>query len=159
MTALPDTHASARSTQPCDRHLIECAGAQVEVHARRAATVLSIGGDIDVSNVDLVVQAIRRYSGLKALLIVDLSDLDFLGVAGLQALLTLNEEHRQAQLLCGVVTGRALRTLTRVFPDHGLHVVASVPQALEQIDAAIRDRRRSPSGVAHQQEPQRKISG
>jgi anti-anti-sigma factor len=127
----------------------------VHVHARSLATVLRIEGEIDATNADLVAQAVRRFARLKAPLVLDVSQLDFLGIAGLRALLLLNDEHRQARLHCNVVSGAALQRLTRVAADHGLPVVDSVPAALQQSHDFIRARRQLPSRLARQREPQR----
>jgi anti-anti-sigma factor len=151
MTAPPDRHE-----QPRSRYVIDCAGAQVHVHARSLATVLRIEGEIDASNADFVAGAIRRFARLKAPLILDISQLGYLDSAGLRALLLLNEEHRQARLHCSVVSGAALRRLTRVATDHGLPVVDSVPEALQNTHDFIQARRRFLSGPARQREPQRK---
>jgi anti-anti-sigma factor len=51
-----------------------------------------ISGEIDASNADRVGEAIRRFSQRKAPLILNLSYVDFLGVAGFRALITLNRE-------------------------------------------------------------------
>jgi anti-anti-sigma factor len=151
MNALPDRHGEPRS-----RYVIDCAGAQVRVHARSLATVLRIEGEIDPSNADLVAQTVRRFARLKAPLVLDISHLDFLGSAGLQALLLLNEEHRQARLHCNVVSGAALERLTGVATDHGLPVVDSVPEALQNTHDFIHARRQLRPRLARQREPQRK---
>jgi anti-anti-sigma factor len=153
MTALPPPD---RLGEPRNRYVIDCAGAQVHVHARRPATVLRIEGEIDASNADLVALTIRRFARLKAPLVLDVSHLDFLGSAGLRALLLLNEEHRQARLHCNIVSGAALRRLTRVDSDHGLPVVNSVPEALQSTHDFIYARRRLLPGLARQREPQSK---
>ncbi|OBH02853.1 sulfate transporter [Mycobacterium sp. E1747] len=134
---------------------MDCAGAQIHVHARSAATVLRIRGEVDAANTDLVADVIRRFSRLRAPLILDLSGLDFLAGSGLRALLALNEEHRVAQLRCCVVSGAALRRLTRVLPDHGLPIAESVDVAVAHIEGATMARRRLVSGPARQHEPQR----
>jgi len=156
MTALPNTSIPDLRERPRCRYLIDCAGAQLHVHARSPATVLRVDGEIDASNAHLLAQAIRRFSQLKAPLILDLSQLDFLGVVGLRALIALNHEHQQAKLHCNVVSGPALRRLTHVVSDHGLPIVDSVPEALQLIEDAINARRTLLSGQARQQEPQRK---
>ncbi|OBF53272.1 sulfate transporter [Mycobacterium sp. 852002-50816_SCH5313054-b] len=135
--------------------MIDCAGAQVHVHARSLATVLRIDGDIDESNAELVAQVVRRFARLKAPLVLDVSQLDFLGSAGLRVLLLLDEEHRAAQLHNNVVSGAALRRLTRVVTDHGLPVVDSVPEALQRTHDFIHARRRLLMGLARQGEAQR----
>ncbi|MBV8788490.1 MAG: STAS domain-containing protein [Mycobacterium sp.] len=119
------------------------------------ATVLRISGEIDAANAGLVAEGIRHFSRLKAPVILDLGGLDFLGGAGLQALLVCNVEHRQSQIYCGVVDGSALRRITQVVPDHGLPIVDSVNDALGYIETVIRAHRRFVYGPARQQEPQR----
>lgn len=159
MTASPSVGTPALVGEPRSRYQLDCAGAQLHVHARRSATVLRVDGEIDASNADLLTQAIRRFSQLKAPLIVDLSELEFLGSAGLQALRVLNDEHRQARTHYQVVDGVALRRLTQVLPEHGLTVVDSVPEALRRIDGAVRARRRAVCGSSRQAEPQRHCAG
>lgn len=165
MTALPELHTSHSPTpdsptpgllgEPRSRYQIDCAGAQIHVHARSVATVLRIDGEVDAANTDLVAEAIRRFSRLKAPLVLDLGGLDFLAGSGLRALLVLDEEHRRAGLRCCVVGGAALRRLTRVVPDQGLPIADSVASALAHIEGATTARRRLVSGPARQHEPQR----
>lgn len=140
MTALADHRLTC--CEPRSRYVIDCAGAQVNVHARSLATVLRIEGEIDACNADLVAQVIRRFARLKAPLVLDVSHLDFLGSAGLRALLLANEEHRRAKLHCNVVSGAALRRLTRVVTDHGLPLVDSMPEAMQNTHEFIHARRR-----------------
>jgi anti-anti-sigma factor len=104
------------------------------VYVRSLATVLRVDGEIDASNADLVVQAIRRFSQSRAPLILDLSQLGFLDVVGLRALITLDHEHQQDKLHYNVVGGPTLRRLTRVVTDHGLPIVDSVPEALQLVE-------------------------
>jgi anti-anti-sigma factor len=156
MTALTDMQTPDPREQPRCRHLIDCSGAQLHVQARSLATVLRVHGEIDASNADLVVQEIRRFSRLKAPLILDLSRLDFLDIVGLRALITLNHEHQQAELHCDMVNGPTLRRLTRVVTDHGLPIVDSLPEALQLIEDAINARRQFVTAQVHHEEPQRK---
>lgn len=158
MSSLPDTAVPVLPAQPRSRYLIECGTAQLHVHTRSTATVLRLDGQVDVSNAHLVGQAIQRFCQLNAPLILDLSQLEFLGVAGFRMLLSLNEENQRAQLHCSVVGVAALYLLTRVFIDHGLPIVGSVPEALRIIDDRARARRSFRSGDAHQLEPQREMS-
>ncbi len=154
MTLSPDLCTTGLRGQPRSRYDIDCAGARLHIHARSVATTIRVDGAIDASNADLVAEAIRRLARLKAPLILDLSRLDFMSSAGLRALLALHEEHQLSGLHCSVVDGAALRPLTRIFPDHGLPVVDSVPAALRRAETAIRERRRFVPGRARQEEPQ-----
>jgi anti-anti-sigma factor len=135
--------------------MIDCAGARLHVHARSLATVLRVEGDIDASNADLLGDAIRRYSQLKAPLILDLTRLEFLGMAGFRTLLVLNCEHERVGLHWSVVGGAWLQRLTRVVINHGLPLVDSVPEGLQIVDDLVQARRQCLSGLARQHEPQR----
>jgi anti-sigma B factor antagonist len=141
---------------PRCRYVTDCAGARLYVYARSLATVLRVTGEIDASNAEHVTQEIRRFCVLQTPLILDLSHLDFLGVAGFRALLALNRERQEAGVHCSVVTGHATRLLTRIVKDHGLAIVDSVPEALQLINDAIRARRQFVSGLARARAPQRK---
>lgn len=131
MTSFQDQSA-AHSEHARPRHAIDCAGARVRVHARSLATLLRVTGEVDASNADLVSRAIRRFSQLDTPLIVDLSSVEFLGIAGFRTLFGLH---------CIVVAGPALRRLTSVITDHGVPIVDSVPEALHLIEEDIHARR------------------
>jgi len=132
------------------RYAADCAGAQVHVYARSLATVLRIEGEIDASNAERIAQEIRRFARLKTPLILDLSHLNFLAIAGFRALLMLNHEHKRDRLHCSVIPGPAMRPLLRIITDHGLALADSVPEALQLIDDVIRTRRQFLSDVAQQ---------
>ncbi|GAA4542663.1 STAS domain-containing protein [Mycobacterium paraffinicum] len=118
------------------------------------ATILRLEGEVDASNAALIAEAIRRFSRLRAPLVLDLAGLDFLAASGLRTLLVLSEEHRHAGLRCCIVSGVALRRLARVLPELGLPVADSVPAALAHIEGVTSARRRLVSGPARQHEPQ-----
>lgn len=115
---------------------IDCAGAQLDVQAHALATVLRVQGEIDASNADLVAQAIRRFVRLRAPLILDLTRVEYLGSAGLRALLLVQEECQVARLHCSVVGGDGLRRLTRLVTGLGLPLVDSVAEALQLIQSS-----------------------
>ena len=155
MTASTELNPTNLPGQPRSRYEIDCGGAKLHVHARSVATVLTIDGEVDACNADRVSEAIQRFSRLGAPVILDLTALDFLGSAGLHALVVANDAYRQAQTHCCVVGGAALRRLIRVLPDHGLLVVDSVPEALRQVRDVIVARRRFVTDLARQHEPLR----
>jgi anti-anti-sigma factor len=142
MTALRDMHPAQREEHTQSRFSIDCAGAQLYVHERRPAIVLRFDGEIDAANAGLVGQAICRFARLKIPLVIDLSRLSFLGIAGLRALVAFSEERQQTGLSCQVVTGAALARLTPVVSNHSLAVVGSVCEALVCAEEASRSRRR-----------------
>lgn len=155
MTASLDLCPDDLREQPRNRYQIDCAAAQLHVHARSVATVLRVDGAIDASNAHLVAQEVARFSRLKTSLVLDLSQLEFLGSAGFSVLQILVDEHRLAGLHCSVVSGAALDRLTAVIANHGLPIVDSVPEALQRAEAMIRARRRFVHRPARQEEPQR----
>lgn len=156
MTFFSDIRTPVLPGQPRSRYQIDCAGAQLDVHTRSVATVVRIDGAVDAGNADAVARELRRFSLLRAPLVLDLSGLDFVASAGLEMLLALNGEHRRAGVPWCVVSGRALRRLTRVIPNHGLPIVDSVSAAVRHVAAVRAVRHRPTLGVARQQEPQRR---
>lgn len=155
MTALADVSTRNAPGQPRSRYRIDCGAAQIHVHARSLATVLSVVGEVDAANAGLVTAAIRRFSRLNAPLILDLGHLEFLGSSGFRELLVLDGDHRRDGLHYSVVDGAALHRVATMMPDHGLPIVDSVPEALWGVADLMRARRRFGAGLARQQEPQR----
>ncbi|OBG60843.1 MULTISPECIES: STAS domain-containing protein [unclassified Mycobacterium] len=133
MTAQP-----FRAEERLDCYEIDCAGARLHVRVHGVATVLRVEGEIDASNADLVAQAARRFVRLRVPLILDVSLVDYLGSAGLRALLLVDDECRLARLHCSVVGGEALHRLTRLVTGLRLPLVDSVADALELIRGTIR---------------------
>ncbi len=133
MTAQPD-----RVDARLQSYEIDCAGAQLHVHAHSLATVLRMTGEIDASNADLVAGAIRRFVRLRAPLILDVGRVDYLGSAGLRMLLLFQDECQLAGLCCRVVNGAALRRLTRLVTGLGLPLVDSVDEAVQSIQRTTR---------------------
>lgn len=117
------------------RCVADCGGAELTAHACGPISVVRVDGEIDASNAKLVAQAIGHFSRLSAPLIVDLSHVDFLGVAGFRALIALA---RESQPVCAV-TGTALRRLMRIFADTGLPVADSVPEAIQRVEEMVKD--------------------
>jgi anti-anti-sigma factor len=129
-------------------------GAQLYVYARSLGTILRVDGEIDASNANDVAEAIRGFAMLKTPLILDVSHLDFLSVAGFRALLVLNDEYRRARVHCSVVTGAAMRPLLHIVKDHGLPVVGSVAEALQLIEDIVKARRQLLSDAARHRQQQ-----
>lgn len=138
---------SPNQRRPRYRYVVNCDGARMFVYARSLATVVRMDGGIDASNAGQIAAEIRRLSRARTPLIIDLSDLDFLGIEGFQQLLAFNHQHQAAGLYCNVVGGVALRPLVRVVKDHGLPLVRSVAEAVQLIDDALTTRRQAPGLV------------
>lgn len=126
--------------RPRYRYVMNCDGAQLFVYARSFATVVRIEGGIDASNAGQIAAEIRRFTRARTPLIIDLGQLDFMGIEGFQQLLALNHQHQAAGLYCNVVSGLALRPLLRIVTHHGLPLVRSVAEALQLIEDALATR-------------------
>jgi anti-anti-sigma factor len=119
-----------------DRHTakdaeIDCGAARLRPHARSLATVVAISGEIDASNADVVSQHIRRFLSVGTALVLDLSDVECIGVKGLRALFALDDECARSGVEWALVANPSVRlVLGAADPDNVLPVVTSVPEAL-----------------------------
>lgn len=114
----------------------------------REFTTIKITGDIDACNVDDVTTSARDAVPKGTALILDLAGVDFIGVAGLRALLAVNIECAQCgtswALICGPAVTRLLRVGDR---DHTLPAVGSAVEALLRIRRLRREHRRLPAAT------------
>lgn len=147
--------AAIRSANSADQHdparcryMAHFDRAHLFVYARNLGTVLRVDGEIDASNAKDLTQAIRNFARLRTPLVLDLSHLGFVSVEGFRALLFLNDELRKARVYCSVVGGTALRPLLRIVHHNGLPIAGSAPEAFQNIDDILRDRRQLLSGLA-----------
>lgn len=122
--------------------------AGVETGSRGDTIVMRAYGEFDAANCDHLIDAIRRVAGSSSSVILDLSDIDFLGLSVFCAVSELNRVHRDAGLLLIGVPSTAVRRLTHLLPHHGLLLEASVAKAVEQIAQVGLARHRLPPGTA-----------
>jgi len=133
-------------------HVIDCAGAQLLISARSLATVCRVEGEVDAANAENLTQEIRHYARLKSPLIIDFSRVEFLGLAGFRGLLVIVEEQRKSHLHCSVIAGATMRPLLRIVTDHSLPLVASMAEALQQIDDVVQAHRQFFSDIVSQRQ-------
>jgi len=107
--------------------------AGVETGSRGDTTVMRAYGEFDAANCDHLIDAVRRVVGTNSPVILDLSDVDFLGLSVFCTVLELNQVHRDAGLMLIGVPSAAVRRLTHLMPHHGLLLEASVAKAVERI--------------------------
>jgi anti-anti-sigma factor len=105
----------------------------LSAHAHPRVRIVGISGEIDARNAD---DLSRRLGDIIAAappaLIIDVRGVEFLGAAGLRALLTVAEECAKANLQWALVTNNALEVLLRVTDrDHKLPAVDSMAEALD----------------------------
>jgi anti-anti-sigma factor len=107
----------------------DCRGARVRAKTDSGLTVISISGEIDTSNADEL-SASELLSDCGAL-IVDLAEIDFVGLDGLRALFALNIQCARTGTTWALIASHAVSRLLRV-GDHDrlLPAVGSATEAL-----------------------------
>jgi anti-anti-sigma factor len=117
-----------------ERPAMECGGAQLRVYSRKVATVVAISGDVDGTNIDRVQAHIRGLICEAQALVLDLSAVECLGVAGLRALSALGDQCEKAGVKLAVVADRfASLTLRADDRANMLPVCGSLAEALELV--------------------------
>ena len=106
-------------------------GVQLRSYPRPPATVVAIGGEIDACNAEHVNDYLAGFIHLDHPLVLDLSGVDFLGVAGYRAIVGFGAQRRSAQRALALVTSDAVNVLLRVLPDYWLPAVESMDEALQ----------------------------
>ncbi len=106
--------------------------ARMRGHIDAGLTVISISGEIDLSNIDDLSRDARRLVPDHGVLIVDLSCIDFIGVDGLHVLFALNMDCARTDTRWAVIVGHAANRLLRAAGDDGklLPAVGSATEAL-----------------------------
>lgn len=121
---------------PADVQPLHCHGAVVKVRLEGPGIVVAVSGDIDATNSDQVSEYVHRFVSGDRALIVDFTDIGFLGVQGLRALLALADACRRAGVDCAVVAGQSVHRLLRIVGRRHVLAVASVAEALQQCGRA-----------------------
>lgn len=104
----------------------------------RSGGVISVHGELDAANADEFADQLRHCAAGCDWLIVDLSDLQFIGTAGFSALQRINVGCAQTDVSWAMVPGVATRRLLRVCDPHAtLPTAESIGVAL----TAVQDRR------------------
>ncbi|BBY18963.1 STAS domain-containing protein [Mycolicibacterium litorale] len=115
----------------------------------QTATVLNVRGDVDGSIVDVLRDTVRPLLGSGHRLVLDMSDVGFLGAAGIRFLLEVARDCRETGQPWAVVTGGAARRLLRaVGADRAIPAVDSIAEALRAARVADGDPHHSMPVVA-----------
>jgi anti-anti-sigma factor len=118
--------------------VLDCRDARLSIRSDQGLTLVSITGEIYASNVDQVRARVRTFVPRVGALIVDLSHIDFICVAGLGVLFSLNVECARVGTPWVVIAGASVSRLLRVGdPDSTLPTVASYMDALRYLRRAI----------------------
>lgn len=105
-------------------------------------TVVSIAGDIDALNAEPVCEHIRAFITAGRPLILDLSEVDFLGVDGIRGLFDLGKACAARGVDWAVIASHAVRRLLRIADGDGqCQALDSMVEVMEWLQVAHRPHR------------------
>ena len=138
-TSISATSFTSRYGNPT----VDYKGAHIRAHCRHVATVVTISGRIDASNVDRVTDLAKRYILSDKPFVLDLSGVSSFTPQATRLLFTLDDLCQAAGVDWALVVSDAVSRRLRVRNTDVLFpVVGSEAQALHQFDDAILNRRR-----------------
>ena len=142
MTGSIDTAAS--SSAPRHAHLpFDCNGAAVRAQCRHLATVITITGAVDATNVDQVTEYVRRFILPDKPIVLDLAGLDNFSAQGLRLLYRTDDACGTAALEWAVIPSQAVTQVLLIADEESSFFTASsVHEALRFFADANTTRRR-----------------
>jgi anti-anti-sigma factor len=129
---------------PRHAHLpVDCNGAAVRAQCRHLATVVTISGAIDASNVDQVIEYAQRFNLPDTPFVLDLSGLDSFAAQAVRLLHRVDDACSAAGLEWALITSQAVSvTLLVTGEDTSFPTAATVHEALHYFADATTARRR-----------------
>ena len=118
MSSNTDTSNTVTSHRLITDSVIQCNGALVTTRLHGPRVVVAVSGEIDSSNVEQVSGLMHRVVPRSRSVVLDLTDVGFLGVEGLRAIVGRGDECARGGIGWAVVASRIVRKL--------LHLVASI---------------------------------
>lgn len=108
--------------------------AKFTVHWGRSGAVVAVDGEIDAANASPFADYAKRCAECCEWLVVDLSELTFIGTTGFSALQSISAQCSGAETNLKVVPSPALSTLLRICDPHSrLPLVPSLRDALAEV--------------------------
>lgn len=102
----------------------------------RSGAVISVGGELDASNSGQLADYVQHCATYCEWLVLDFTDLEFIGTAGFSALTTITNRCADAMICCTTVPGAAVSRLLRICdPANTLPTTASVADALAGVES------------------------
>jgi len=121
-----------------------CGGAEIRAHCRHLATVVTVRGEIDASNVERVGEHLRHFVLAENPVVLDMSDVHHFAASAISLFAMFDEQCRAAGVEWMLVASPAVLD---ALGDHGgedaarLPITGSVHQALRDLAEAIAGRR------------------
>lgn len=119
----------------------DCAGAQIHAVCRQLATVVTVDGSIDDTNIDRVSALARRFVLAEKSFVLDLSGVTSAAGQLISMLYDVDESCYHAGVEWSVIASDAVHRVLRA-SGVGFPVAGSVPEALSQFAESIDQRRR-----------------
>lgn len=134
------TNSAQRFAYRYGNPIVECGGAQMRAQCRQLATVVTISGDVDSTNIDRVSQYATRFVLAEKPFVLDLSDVHTFSANAVSLLWSVEQECGAAGVEWCLVSGEPV---DRVLQTHNAFPLAdSVPEALNDFLAGMLARRR-----------------
>lgn len=112
--------------------------ASISAESWGETTVISACGEIDASNADFTATVLDGFATANGKVVVDLSNLDFIGTQGLRVLIEFYESCQRSNTAAAVVPCRMLRRLLHVIDIGGhLPVAQSVHSAVHSVERDV----------------------
>ena len=122
---------------------VDCNGAQMRALCRQLATVVTVTGDIDESNLDRIGAYARRFVLTEKPFVLDLTGVSSFSPEGIELLHTIDENSELAGVEWAVVASQpVIRTLRLFGEGETFPTVGSVAEALHEFATSMGERRR-----------------
>lgn len=108
--------------------------AKFTVHWGRSGAVITVRGEIDAANATAFAQHTERLVQRCEWLVIDLSELEFIGIEGFSALQEINTACTNIRAEIKVIPGPALRAVSRICDPYArLPLADSLTEALAEV--------------------------
>ncbi len=143
MLVVQEPSASSPAAEAVSTSVISLGRACVTAFDSSWVTVIALRGEVDALNAAHVSTCLDQFARPDRALVLDLSDLDFLGVESLTGLLALGDRCDRLGVDWALVTSHSVRRLLRVGDrECRLHAVGSMVEVLQRFRTARRRRGR-----------------
>ncbi len=122
---------------------LDCSGAQMRALCRQLATVVTVSGEVNESNLDVITAYARRFVLTEKSFVLDLTGVSSFSPECISLLDTIDEDCQHAGVDWSVVCSQNVHRTLRLFGEgETFPTVGSVAEALHDIADRIGERRR-----------------
>ncbi|MCV7313972.1 STAS domain-containing protein [Mycolicibacillus parakoreensis] len=140
---MTSTSSTRRFTHRYGNPVTDYGDARLRVQSRQLATVVTISGRIDETNIERIRQYAKRYVLAEKPFVLDLSDVTFFSSQGMSLLHCLEETCCTVGVEWCLIAGQPVKDMLRAFGGEAAFPTAdSTPEALNQFLDAMHQRRR-----------------